>query len=99
MELARVVGTIVSTAKDAKLNGKKLLLVNIIEADQTPTKTHVVAVDTVGAGVGEVVILVRGSSARQAGNMSSVPTDTSIIAIIDSIEKEGKLLFQKSKSK
>lgn len=96
MELAKVVGTIVATAKDAKLAGSKLLLVNLVAPDGTPSKSNVVAVDTVGAGVGEIVIIVRGSSARQAKKMETIPTDTSIIAIVDTIEYEGKTVFQKS---
>ena len=97
MELAKVVGTVVATAKDEKLAGSKLLIVNIITPAGKPTSNHVVAVDTVGAGVGEVVIIVRGSSARQAKNMSTIPTDTAIIAIVDTLEYMGKLTFQKSK--
>lgn len=99
MELAKVVGTVVATAKDEKLAGSKLLITNIITPKVEATSTYVVAVDTVGAGVGEVVIIVRGSSARQAKNMGAIPTDTSIIAIVDTLEYNGKLTFQKSKNK
>ncbi len=95
MELGKVVGTVVSTVKDEKLSGSKLLIVNLITADNKPTKNHVVAVDTVGAGVNEIVICVRGSSARMAQNMDTVPTDTSIIAIVDSLEVDGDILYQK----
>jgi ethanolamine utilization protein EutN len=96
MELGRVEGTVVSTAKTARLKGYKLLLVNLIGPDAAPGGNHVVAVDAVGAGVGEVVIVVRGSSARQVDDLSAVPTDTSIVAIVDSIEYKGKLVFQKN---
>jgi ethanolamine utilization protein EutN len=96
MELGRVEGTVVSTAKTVRLKGYKLLLVNLIGPDAAPGSNHVVAVDAVGAGVGEVVIVVRGSSARQVDDMSSVPTDTSIVAIVDSIEYKGKLVFRKN---
>lgn len=95
MEIAKVVGTVVSTVKDKKLSGSKLLIVNLVTADGKPTANHVVAVDTVGAGTGELVIIVRGSSARQAMNMDTVPTDTSIIGIIDTLEYEGNVVFQK----
>ncbi len=95
MELGKVVGTVVSTVKDGKLAGSKLLVVNLVNIDATPTKSYVVAVDTVGAGIGELVIIVRGSSARQAKNMDTVPTDTSIIGIVDTLELEGKVVFQK----
>ena len=99
MELGKVVGTVVSTVKDQKLAGSKLLVVNLVAADGTPTQNHVVAVDTVGAGAGEMVLLVRGSSARQARNMENVPTDTSIIAIVDALEIGGKMVFQKFKGR
>ena len=97
MELGRVEGTIVSTAKVDRLRGYKLLLVNLIGPDTKPTSNYVVAVDSVGAGKGEVVIIVRGSSARQAKSLQAVPTDTSIVAIVDSIELKGHVIFEKSK--
>ncbi len=98
MELARVKGSIVSTAKVDRLKGQILLLVNLIGPDLKPTTNHLVAVDGVGAGEGEIVLVVRGSSARQAENLNTVPTDSSIIAIIDSIELEGAVVFDKSRS-
>ncbi len=96
MELGRVEGTVVSTAKVDRLKGYKLLLVNLVGPDIKPTSNYLVAVDSVGAGKGEVVILVRGSSARQTKTLQSVPTDTSIIAIVDSIELNGKVVFDKA---
>lgn len=95
MELARVTGSVVSTVKEPKLNGSKLLIVNVLKMDGTPTSSSLVAIDSVGAGYGEVVILVRGSSARQARNMESVPTDAAIIAIVDALEVGGKMLFKR----
>ncbi len=95
MELARVEGTIVSTVKAEKLKGHKLLLVNMLGPDTSPTDNHVVAIDSVGAGEGEVVIIVRGSSARQTSGLANVPTDTSIVAIVDSIEFKGNIVFRK----
>jgi ethanolamine utilization protein EutN len=96
MELARVEGTIVSTAKSERLIGYKLLLLNLIGPDTKPSGNYVVAVDSVGAGEGEVVIVVRGSSARQSEKLTNVPTDASIIAIVDSIEFKGNTVFKKS---
>jgi len=96
MELARVEGTIVSTAKAQALKGYKLLLVNLVEPDLKPTKNFLVAVDSVGAGVGEVVIIVRGSSARQVAELAKVPTDSSIVGIVDTIEHLGKTKYQKN---
>lgn len=96
MELARVEGTIVSTAKVEKLKGYKLLLVNLIGPDTKPTNNYLVAVDAVGAGKDEIVIIVRGSSARQAAQLVNVPTDSSIVAIIDTIEHKGEIKYNKS---
>ena len=95
MELGRVVGTVVSTAKTGRLKGFKLLLINLVGPDTKATGNHVVAVDSVGAGEGEIVIVVRGSSARQVDQLTNIPTDTSVVAIVDSIELKGKVVFRK----
>jgi microcompartment protein CcmK/EutM len=95
MELARVEGTVVSTAKASRLKGFKLLLINLLGPDIKPTNSYIVAVDSVGAGPGEVVIAVRGSSARQVDELQNVPTDASIVAIVDSVELHGKRVFDK----
>jgi len=95
VELGKVVGTVVSTVKDVKIEGRKLLIVNLVSGDGKLTQNHVVAIDTVGAGIGELVICVRGSSARMAKGMETVPTDTSIIGIVDTLEYQGKVIFQK----
>lgn len=97
MELAKVEGTIVSTAKSERLQGYKLLLLNLINPDMKPTGSYVVAVDAVGAGDGEVVIVCRGSSARQAEKLTNVPTDASIIGIVDTVTFKGETVFQKHK--
>lgn len=97
MELARVEGSVVSTAKNDRLDGHKLLLVNLVEPDLKPTSNFLVAVDSVGAGEGEIVIVVRGSSARQSAQLANIPTDTSIVAIIDSIEYRKKIIYKKNK--
>jgi ethanolamine utilization protein EutN len=90
MRLGKVVGTVVATQKDSKLVGWKLLLVRELKMDGTPTDTYVVSIDTVGAGVGETVLTVSGSSARLANRASDVPVDSSVIGIIDSVECDGK---------
>ncbi len=95
MELGIVEGTIVSTAKVERLKGYKLLLVNMLTGDMKKTDNFLVAIDSVGAGKGEVVIVVRGSSARQTDKMERVPTDSSIIGIVDSIERKGDIIFDK----
>ncbi len=98
MDLAKVEGTVVSTVKADRLHGYKLLLVNLLKPDIAPTGEHIVAVDTVGAGEGEVVIIVRGSSARQAAKLAHVPTDASIVAIVDSVVHKGRMVFEKASS-
>lgn len=95
MELGKVSGTVVATVKEPKLMGAKLLLVELLDLDAQPTANSVVAIDTVGAGRGDVVLVVRGSSARQAGNMESVPTDACVIAIVDALEVSGKIRYKK----
>ena len=96
MEIARVEGSVVATAKNDRLDGHKLLLVNLVDLDLKPTSNFLVAVDSVGAGEGEIVIVVRGSSARQSAQLANIPTDTSIVAIIDSIEYRKKIIFKKN---
>ena len=94
MEIARVKGTVVATRKDEKLNGYKMLL--LVLADVTGKEkvgAPIVALDSVDAGIGDLVLVVRGSSARQARNMSSTPVDAMIIGIIDQIEFSGETTF------
>ena len=90
MRLGKVVGTVVATQKDPKLVGWKLLLVRELKMDGTPTETYVVSIDTVGAGIGETVLTVSGSSARLANRAESVPVDSSVIGIVDTVECDGK---------
>lgn len=92
MLLSRVKGNVVSTAKVETLVGKKLLLVEIVtvrEHGLEPTLRHMVALDAVGAGKGELVLVVQGSSARIAPDMKDVPTDAVIVGIIDSVQAFG----------
>jgi microcompartment protein CcmK/EutM len=85
MKVAVVTGTVTATAKDAALVGGKLLLTNIVDADDVVLETAVVAWDTVGAGAGDKVLLVQGSAARLAENASTLPVDACVIAIIDDV--------------
>ncbi|MEA3321402.1 MAG: EutN/CcmL family microcompartment protein [Bacillota bacterium] len=96
MIIAKVTGSIVATTKAEKLKGKKLLIVTpldmkSIEEDGKP----IVAIDTVGSGVGEVVLIVSGSSARQTEITNGVPVDAAIVGIVDQIELNGSLTFSK----
>lgn len=97
MIFARVVGTVVSTNKEPKLVGKKLLLVQPVEADGKAKGGPLVSVDAVGAGEGEFVLLVQGSSARQTAATEGNPVDCTIVAIVDTVEQGGKAVFEKSK--
>ena len=93
MLLSQVKGHVVSTAKSASLAGKKLLLVEIVtlgEGGLEGTGRHMVCVDTVGAGKGELVLAVMGSSARIAAEMRDVPTDAVIVGIVDSLQAFGQ---------
>jgi ethanolamine utilization protein EutN len=97
MVIARVTGTVVCTQKDGSLVGKKMLVVQPVKImDQSNAGSPFVALDAIGAGVGEIVMVVGGSSARMAEGFSTVPVDQSIVAIIDTIEVEGSLVFKKN---
>ena len=86
MIIARILGTVVSTQKDERLHGKKLLIVKPINLDGTDQSGYIVAVDTVGAGYHEKVLIVAGSSARLAEGNKDCPVDSAIIGVIDSYE-------------
>lgn len=95
MLLVKIVGSLVATQKDPKLDGSKLLIAKEIRLDGTMTDTYHVAVDTVGAGYGEVVVIVRGSSARMTDFTGNKPVDSAIIAIVDEIEVNDKIVWKK----
>jgi microcompartment protein CcmK/EutM len=86
MIIGRILGTVVSTQKDERLIGKKLLIVKPINLDGTDQNGYVVAVDTVGAGVHERVMVVGGSSARMAEGNKDCPVDSAIIGVIDTLD-------------
>ena len=86
MIIGRILGNVVSTQKDERLQGKKLLIVRPINLDGTDQNGYVVAVDTVGAGFHERVIVVGGSSARMAEGNKDCPVDSAIIGVIDTID-------------
>ena len=83
MQLARVLGEVVATIKDAKLIGSTLLVVQPIAADGTAVGRTLVAVDAVGAGVGETVFFVRGKEASFPFHPTEVPTDAGVVGIVD----------------
>lgn len=94
MILGRVIGTVWATRKDENLVGAKFLIVRQINLDYSETKNFVIAVDSVGAGVGEIVLVATGSSARQTTFTKNKPIDAVIMAIVDKLDiviKEEKL--------
>lgn len=95
MLIGKVVGTVISTNKEKELEGLKFLLVRGMDLENKATSTLVVAVDAVGAGVGEVVLYASGSSARQTKVTKDRPVDATIMAIVDQVEVSGKLTYVK----
>lgn len=95
MQIGRVAGTVVSTAKEATLEGRKFLIVRILDLDAKETGAYVVAIDAVGAGVGEVVLVASGSSARMTEATKDRPSDAVIMAIVDSWDIEGQTKWRK----
>ena len=96
MKLGRIVGTVVSTQKDEKIKSLKLYLVRDLTLDLAGRDSFVVAADTVGAGVGEVVLYASGSSARQTQMTDKRPIDAAVMAIVDHIDLEGRSVYDKS---
>jgi ethanolamine utilization protein EutN/carbon dioxide concentrating mechanism protein CcmL len=88
--MGRVVGTVVATRKDPSLDGVKFLVVETLNLDTTPDGAYVIAVDAVGAGENDVVLLASGSSARQTNVTKDRPVDAVIMAIVDSFDAHGK---------
>ena len=88
MILGRVVGTVVATRKDDKLIGAKLLVVRTIDPSGRDESAHMVAVDTVDAGLRDRVLVVTGSSARMAAGLKDTPVDAAIVGVVDTVEFE-----------
>lgn len=96
MQIGRVIGTVVATAKEPLLEGRKFLVVQFIDLDAQPTSSYVVAVDAVGAGMDEVVLVATGSSARQTEATRNRPSDAVIMAIVDSWDVGGEVRWRKA---
>ncbi len=96
MLIARVVGTTVATIKDEKLQGRKLLILRQTDETGTPTGKPYVAIDTLDAGIGDLVLTAAGSSARQTNITKDTPVDAVIMAIIDHLDVDGKVTFRQS---
>ncbi|HUF14520.1 MAG TPA: EutN/CcmL family microcompartment protein [Acidimicrobiia bacterium] len=95
MQLGRVSGTLVASRKEALMEGMKFLVVKQIDEANQETGSYVVAVDAVGAGVGEVVLYASGSSARQTEMTRDRPCDAVIMAIVDSWDVGGEVRYHK----
>jgi microcompartment protein CcmK/EutM len=84
--LAKVIGTVVATRKDPRLESTKLLVARPIDPKGKSEGAYLVAIDTVDAGAGETVLIVSGSSARMAAGLKDCPVDAAIVGIVDSVE-------------
>ncbi|MCA9867842.1 MAG: EutN/CcmL family microcompartment protein [Anaerolineae bacterium] len=98
MFLGKVIGTLVATQKEASLDGLKFLVVRRLSVDNEDERGYVVAADAVGAGLGEVVMVATGSSARQTVMTDKRPCDAVIMAIVDSWEVDGQERYNKVES-
>ncbi len=95
MLLGKVVGTVVATRKEPTLDGSTFLIVRGVDLEGKPTSTLVIAVDAVGAGVGEWVLYASGSSARQTEMTKDRPVDAVVMAIVDQVEVSGQYTYVK----
>jgi microcompartment protein CcmK/EutM len=95
MLLALVIGTVVASAKSERTDGLKMMLLQPLDLEGKPKGQYVVAFDAIGAGIGEVVLYVTGSSARQTPATDNRPADATIFAIVDTWDVGGAVKYQK----
>lgn len=98
MKLGKIVGTVVSTKKDEKIEGLKLYLVRDLSLELKEAESFVVAADVLGAGVGEIVLYSTGSSARQTRVTDARPIDAVVMAIVDILTVEDEVRYTKNPS-
>ncbi|HBR92904.1 MAG TPA: ethanolamine utilization protein EutN [Opitutae bacterium] len=104
MYLAKVIGSVVSTKKDESMRGRKLLMVRpmLVDPEDTskfkPGSNTIIAIDTLGAGEGELVMLAQGSSARQADGLKQLPVDAAVVGLIDTVSIGGKKTYEAKNS-
>jgi microcompartment protein CcmK/EutM len=96
VQIARVIGSTVATIKDEKLTGRKLLIVREADERGTPTGKPYVAIDSVDAGAGDLVLVAAGSSARQTTITKDTPVDAVIMAVIDTLDVSGTVTYRKT---
>lgn len=95
MLIAKVIGTTISTIKDEQLKGRKLLIVRQTDETGTPYGKPYVAVDTLDAGIGDLVLTAHGSGGRQTKITRNSPVDAVIMAVIDHLELAGEVVYRK----
>ncbi len=96
MLIGKVKGTVISTNKCAQLNGWKLLIVQPVDLETMQEKgDHVVVMDGIGAGEGEIVMCVAGSSSRHSDETKTAPSDITLLAVIDTIDIKGERVYEK----
>jgi microcompartment protein CcmK/EutM len=95
MQIALVIGSTISTIKDESIRGRKLLIVRDADTEGKPKGEPYIAVDTVSAGTGDLVIITDGSSARYTNQTTNAPVDAVIVGVIDSLELSGKVSYRK----
>jgi ethanolamine utilization protein EutN len=104
MYLGKVIGSVVSTKKDESMRGRKLLMIRPMLVDpEDPSKfkpgaNTIVAIDTLGAGEGELVMFAQGSSARQAEGLKQLPVDAAIVGLVDTVNIGGKKTYESKNS-
>lgn len=86
MQIGRIMGTVVATRKDERLVGTKLMITQPLDVDLSPKGEPLIAVDTVGAGIGELVIYAKGTASRIAAKKLDAPIDAAVVGIIDEID-------------
>ncbi len=97
MLVGRIVGTVVSTQKEPRLEGLKFYVVKRVDVENKMSEAFVVAADAVGAGVGETVLYATGSAARQTPLTDARPVDAVVMAIVDTWDVNGRVVYDKSK--
>jgi len=97
VKFAQVIGNVVATQKDCGISNRKLMLIQPLDDAFKPVGSYLVAVDAVGAGEDEIILFASGSSARQTELTKDTPCDCVIMAIVDLVESDGAIIFDKSK--
>lgn len=94
MEIGRVIGNVWATKKDEGISGQKLLVINAVKNTGREKESLMVAADVIGAGIGDLVLVVRGTPARMVVGDGQTPVDLAVVAIIDSLDIQESAVFQ-----